>query len=137
MDFFDDYERIKKLFEKLEIFTLEDIDIVLEFVDKYNIENSVRAYRDVYNKKYNESSDNGDFDGRNEYISPYFSFDITNIKNDIHLLNKEELNYFECLLGDALNNIPNEIRFQRVYERTKNALDIINIYNEDKKLIKK
>lgn len=99
------YEELKDLFNRYSWSTLDSLDILFTFVDKYNLNNTNLAFINVFRKKYMENIDN--FEGRNEYdyITRINNFDLSEITDNTNLLNKYEINYFKNISENALANI--------------------------------
>jgi len=96
------YEEIKKLFERYDMYTLDSIDLILKFVNDYELKDTNLAFINVYNKKYQENKDN--LEGKNEYdyITRVLNFNIDEIINSIEDLSKEELKYLNDLVKSAV-----------------------------------
>ena len=99
------YEEIKKLFERYDMYTLDSIDLILKFAKDYDLDETNKAFINVYGKKYNDEREN--LEGRNEYdyISRLRNFDLDEIINNMEELSKEELEYLNNLVKSAESHI--------------------------------
>ena len=99
------YEEIKKLFDRYNMYTLDSIDLMLKFAEGYDLDDTNKAFINIYNKKYNEERDN--LEGRNEYdyITRLKNFNIDEIIGSMEELSKEELKYLNDLVLAAVYHI--------------------------------
>lgn len=99
------YEEIKKLFDRYNMYTLDSIDLILKFAEGYDLNDTNKAFINIYNKKYNEERDN--LEGRNEYdyITRLKNFNIDEIIGSMEELSKEELKYLNDLVLAAVYHI--------------------------------
>lgn len=96
-------EDIKILFEKLKLFpTLDSISLILPYTNNQSME---FAFNVVYRKKCKECID--EFEGMNEYdnICLVSNFDISELKKNIDLFSRKELNFIQSIINNAINCI--------------------------------
>lgn len=96
-----DYEGLKKLFNKFNIYTLDTIAVLYEI----NKQDTPGAFDVIFDKKFEESRD--DFEGMNEYpyCTKYENFNLQEVINKLNTLSDLELNYITDLVVNAVNTI--------------------------------
>lgn len=98
-------EELKKLFEKYDIFTLDSLNILINYLDETEKKEIFPAFKSVYTKKYKEVE--REFEGINEYdfICKLLNFNIQDIIDSIDTLSKTELHFFNHIIEVAKSKI--------------------------------
>ena len=94
-------EELKKLFEKYDIFTLDSLYILINYLDSSEIKEIYPVFNSVYKEKYKQMEE--EFEGINEYddTNKLLNFDIKDIINSIDKLNKKELEFLNHITKTA------------------------------------
>lgn len=98
-------EELKKLFEKYDLFTLDSLDVLINYLDESEKERILPVFNNVYRKKYKTIEE--EFEGINEYdnINKLLNFDIKDIINSIDKLNKKELEFLNHITKTANSKV--------------------------------
>lgn len=105
------YEEGKKLFDKLSLDTLDSIDLLYDAAEQ----ESPTSFSVIFDKKYEEEVNKGNFEGRNEITrgTRIDNFDITEITDKFDELTKKERKYIMLLIEVAIDKInPDQPEFK-------------------------
>lgn len=126
-------DEIKKLFEKIQLFsTLDSIGILLSYT---NDESITTVFNTVFRKKCEHCSDG--FEGINEYdyICQILNFDISELNKNMDKFSQKEFLFIRNIINNALINIEANSLTNRIIPILNEYKDIgTDKYIEEKKI---
>lgn len=118
-------QEIIELFNKLNLETLDSLDIIMPFVKKYDTEYINIALKIVANKKYQQRVNEDYYEPRNEYQET--EYDISEIVDNFDSFNDEEQYFLNFIIQDAICNMPDNNYLANV--KPLLVFDYLKIYN--------
>ena len=116
-------EELKKFFERYDIFTLDSLNILINYLDEEEKKEIYPPFKKVYKNKYKEVE--REFEGINEYdfICKLLNFDIKDIIDDIDTLSKKELDFLNHIITVSLSKAS---KSEENYKMNNNLLECKN-----------
>ena len=127
------YNRLKELLDVCELEELDSFDLLLNYVEKYDLTNTNRSFNKIYGKKWDKGRE--ELEGINEYdaITRAANFDISELIE--YATNPYELIYLKKLMEAAKEKIEKDLEKTKTEEeKDKIELELRILPNIEKSL---